>query len=144
MCADAVRLYGKVRRCAKHRLANVRTLAARYETQTDLAVALGMTKSALSQLIGPNPIRDVSERMARKFEKRLRLALCARSTQEPKNPTGVPRRSARTPPRARPGPTPRRRFKMLDTAMRAADGVKPLVGAPIRRREIPPACGLSI
>ena len=59
---------------AKHRLANVRTLAARYETQTDLAVALGMTKSALSQLIGPNPIRDISERMARKFEKRLRLA----------------------------------------------------------------------
>lgn len=73
----------------RRRLANVRTLAMRYDTQTDCAVALGMTKSGLSQLIGPTPIRGITERMARKFETRLRLAP-GTLDQDPKSLTGIP------------------------------------------------------
>lgn len=54
---------------------NLRKLigTARYVTQVDLASALGVTDSYLSQLLGPNPIRRVTEPTARKFEYKLGL-----------------------------------------------------------------------
>lgn len=46
----------------------------RFTKHTDLANTLGVTDSYLSQMIGPNPIRRVTETTARKFEYRLNLA----------------------------------------------------------------------
>lgn len=40
----------------------------RFATRSDLASALGHTDSYLCQLLGPNPIRRVTEPTARKFE----------------------------------------------------------------------------
>lgn len=57
----------------KRRVQNLRTLAARYEKQADLATAIGWTDSYLSQLIGPNPSRAVSERTARMIERKIGL-----------------------------------------------------------------------
>ena len=57
----------------KRRVANLRAVAARYEYQDDLARDLGWTASYLSQLIGPNPSRAVSERTARSVEQKLKL-----------------------------------------------------------------------
>jgi hypothetical protein len=57
----------------KKRMANLRALAARYDQQADLAAALGITPSYLSQLIGPRPSRGISERTARTFERKLSL-----------------------------------------------------------------------
>jgi hypothetical protein len=45
----------------------------RFTTQVDLASTLGVTDSYLSQLLGPNPIRRVTEPTARKFEYKLGL-----------------------------------------------------------------------
>lgn len=56
------------------RLANMRSLAARYPQQGDLADALKWTPSYLSQLIGPRPSRPISERTARSVERKLGLA----------------------------------------------------------------------
>lgn len=56
---------------------NLRALVGdgrRFATQLDLATALGVTDSYLSQLIGHKPIRRVTETTARKFEYRLKLA----------------------------------------------------------------------
>lgn len=55
---------------------NLRSLVGehcRFKTQTDLAQELGVTDSYLSQLIGPKPIRRVTETTARKFEYKLKL-----------------------------------------------------------------------
>lgn len=55
---------------------NLRALVGdgkRFPTQVDLAAALGVTDSYLSQLIGHKPIRRVTETTARKFEYKLRL-----------------------------------------------------------------------
>ncbi len=53
---------------------NLRKLiGTRYVTQVDLASALGVTDSYLSQMLGPNPIRKVTEPTARKFEYKLGL-----------------------------------------------------------------------
>ncbi len=111
---------------AARRLANVRTMAARYDTQVDLAVALGLTKSGLNQLIGPNPIRPISERMARKFEKRMRLAP-GTLDGEPVKPSGAPGAPSYT---ATPSPAlePMQEVQILDTVMRAADDAKKRVG----------------
>jgi transcriptional regulator with XRE-family HTH domain len=57
----------------KRRIQNMRTLAARYETQADLAKALGWTPSYLSQLVGPNPSRTLTDRSARWIEAELKL-----------------------------------------------------------------------
>ncbi len=111
---------------ATRRLANVRTLAARYDTQVDLAVALGLTKSGLNQLIGPNPIRPISERMARRFEKRLRLAPDTLDT-EPVKPSGAPGAPAHQPTPYSPL-EPMHEVQILDTVMRAADDAKKRVG----------------
>jgi hypothetical protein len=48
-----------------------RLIGARFPTQVDLASALGVTDGYLSQLLGPTPIRRVTEMTARKFEYRL-------------------------------------------------------------------------
>jgi len=111
---------------AQHRLANVRALRTRYETQVDLAVALGLTKSGLNQLIGPNPIRPISERMARRLERRLRLA-AGTFDQEPVNYSGTPdaMRSLPMPPSSL---DPVHEVQVLDSVMRAADDALKRVG----------------
>lgn len=56
------------------RRANLRLLAARFDGTSQLAAKLNLRHpSYLSQLIGPNPQRNVSERTARLFEQRLDL-----------------------------------------------------------------------
>ncbi|MFJ1253407.1 hypothetical protein [Cupriavidus sp. CuC1] len=56
------------------RRANLRLLASKHESISGLAAKLHMRHpSYLSQLIGPNPQRNVSERTARAFETRLGL-----------------------------------------------------------------------
>lgn len=56
------------------RRANLRVLADRFNGTSQLAAKLGLAHpSYLSQLIGPNPTRDVSERVARRYEARLGL-----------------------------------------------------------------------
>ena len=53
---------------------NLRKLiGGRFNTQADLAIKLGVTESYLSQMLGPNPIRRVTETTARKFEYKLDL-----------------------------------------------------------------------
>lgn len=49
----------------------------RFASQAALASTLLVTDSYLSQMIGPNPIRRVSETTARKFEHKLKLAVGA-------------------------------------------------------------------
>ncbi len=58
----------------RKRLQNLRAVAARYEQQNDLAKALEWTPSYLSQLIGPNPSRHITERTARWIEAKLKIA----------------------------------------------------------------------
>ncbi len=58
----------------RQRVMNLRAVAARYEQQSDLAKALDWTPSYLSQLIGPNPSRPITERTARSIEQTLKLA----------------------------------------------------------------------
>lgn len=48
-----------------------------YPTQVDMCRALGITESYLSQLIGPKPVRRITETTARKFEYKLRLPVGA-------------------------------------------------------------------
>jgi hypothetical protein len=56
------------------RRANLRTLAEKHEGIGKLAEKLGYANSSfLSQLIGPNPTRDVTEKNARKIEAALGL-----------------------------------------------------------------------
>lgn len=56
------------------RRANLRLLSAKYDGPSKLAEALKLKHpSYLSQLIGPNPQRNVSERTARAYETRLGL-----------------------------------------------------------------------
>jgi hypothetical protein len=60
------------------RAANLRLVASRYEQQSDLAGVSGWrTASYLSQLIGPNPTRGVSEATSRKMEQKLGLPGCS-------------------------------------------------------------------
>lgn len=59
-----------------HRRNNLRAMVGEgkpFSSQVDLATALGVTDSYLSQLIGPKPIRRITETTARKFEYRLKL-----------------------------------------------------------------------
>lgn len=57
------------------RRANLRLLADRYDGPSQLAAKLQLRHpSYLSQLIGPNPSRDISERTARAYEEKLGLA----------------------------------------------------------------------
>lgn len=59
-----------------HRRNNLRAMVGEgkaYATQVDLANALGITDSYLSQMVGPKPIRRITETTARKFEYRLKL-----------------------------------------------------------------------
>lgn len=61
---------------ATHRRNNLRALVGpgkRFATQADLSSALGFTDSYLSQMLGPHPIRRVTEPTARKFEYKLGL-----------------------------------------------------------------------
>jgi hypothetical protein len=56
------------------RRANLRKLAESFGSLADLAKRLGYTNSSfIVQMIGPNPIRQVSEETARKFETALDL-----------------------------------------------------------------------
>lgn len=56
------------------RRGNLRLLADKYDGPSKLAEALKLKHpSYLSQLIGPNPQRNVSERTARAYETRLGL-----------------------------------------------------------------------
>jgi hypothetical protein len=56
------------------RAANLRLVASRYEHQADLAQVFGWrTASYLSQLIGPNPTRGLSEATSRRMEQTLGL-----------------------------------------------------------------------
>lgn len=57
------------------RRANLRLLAERYDGPSQLAAKLDLRHpSYLSQLIGPNPKRNVSERTARAYEEKLGLS----------------------------------------------------------------------
>ena len=69
---DVIKVAGLNRRNNLRRLVGVR-----FVTQTHLANTLGVTDSYLSQMIGPNPIRRVTETTARKFE--YQLGLCTGS-----------------------------------------------------------------
>lgn len=55
------------------RIANLRRLRARFIQQEELAKALDWTAPYVCQLIGPHPSRPISERTARKIERRLGL-----------------------------------------------------------------------
>lgn len=55
------------------RLRNLRTLRARYGSQTILADAIGLTASALSQYIGKTPTRAIGSTQARVIESALNL-----------------------------------------------------------------------
>lgn len=48
-------------------------LRKRFDSQQELALALGLTPSYLSQIIGKNPIRQMTEDTARSFEQKLKL-----------------------------------------------------------------------
>lgn len=55
---------------------NLRALVGddkRYKNKAELASTLGVSESHLSQMIGPKPIRRVTETTARKFEYKLGL-----------------------------------------------------------------------
>lgn len=53
---------------------NLRTVIRRARlTETKLAKKLRVSKSYVSQLIGPHPVRHISEESARKFERKLKL-----------------------------------------------------------------------
>lgn len=53
---------------------NLRKLSQAYGGNAALAAALEVTESYLSQLIGVNPRKPITETTARKFEYRLKLA----------------------------------------------------------------------
>lgn len=57
----------------ERRMRNLRAVIASYEQQTHLATELGWTPSYLSQLVGPNPTRPISEKTARHVEQKLEL-----------------------------------------------------------------------
>ena len=58
----------------QRRIRNLRAVCARYEQQNDVSRILSWTPSYLSQLIGPNPTRPISEKTARSIEAKLKLA----------------------------------------------------------------------
>jgi len=66
-----------VERVYRVRIANLQALAAWYGSQGQLARALGIAPAQLSQMIGANPSRPVTERAARDFEQKLGLDLGA-------------------------------------------------------------------
>lgn len=110
----------------RRRLANMRTVlkTGRWQNATELAKALGITKGSLSQLIGSNPQRSISERTAREWERRLGLAEGALDTPPvyPSPPPDVPRIA--TPPVAPARLTPGNEMlatQLLDDVMRAVD-----------------------
>lgn len=47
----------------------------RFTTRAELAAALAQSESYMTQMIGPNPIRRVTETAARKFEYKLGLPI---------------------------------------------------------------------
>ncbi len=57
------------------RLCNVRALAAKMGGPVALAVKLDWDQAWLSQLIGKNPSRNITERTARKIETKLLLPI---------------------------------------------------------------------
>jgi transcriptional regulator with XRE-family HTH domain len=57
----------------RRRLANARRLAQGFPSNKHFADALGITKSGISQLIGHSPARSISERTARRWERKLGL-----------------------------------------------------------------------
>lgn len=57
----------------KHRVQNLRALAAQFKPFKEMATKIGWTDSYLHQLFGPNPIRPVTERTARHIERKLGL-----------------------------------------------------------------------
>jgi hypothetical protein len=72
---------------AKIRVRNLRTLMEQWGGPTSLATKLGHANgSYLSQMAGPNPTREVSEKVARKVEKILSLPFGWLDTQH----TGLP------------------------------------------------------
>lgn len=57
-----------------YRRYNLRTLVAKHGGQTELSKELGYSTSTyLTQMVGPTPIRGISEKNAREFEARLNL-----------------------------------------------------------------------
>jgi DNA-binding transcriptional regulator YdaS (Cro superfamily) len=67
----------------QRRIRNLRAVCARYEQQNDVVKLLGWTPSYLSQLIGPNPTRPVSEKTARGIEAKLKLATGVLESEAP-------------------------------------------------------------
>lgn len=67
---DVLNTVGMIRR---NNLRGLVGAGKRFTTQTELANTLGHTDSYLSQMIGPKPIRRVTETTARKFEYKLGL-----------------------------------------------------------------------
>lgn len=57
------------------RLCNVRALAANNGGPVALAAKLGWDQAWMSQLIGKNPSRNITERTARKIETKLALPI---------------------------------------------------------------------
>lgn len=57
------------------RLCNVRALASKEGGSVALADRLGFDQAWMSQLIGKNPSRNITERTARKIETKLALPL---------------------------------------------------------------------
>lgn len=65
---------------------NLRALvgpASRFESQQELAAALGKSPAYLSQMIGKKPIRNITEASAREFEQKLDLPAQALDVAEP-------------------------------------------------------------
>jgi hypothetical protein len=60
-------------RTNERRVGNLREIRSRFAQQEDLARALEWTAPYLCQLIGPHPTRPITERTARKIERRLGL-----------------------------------------------------------------------
>lgn len=58
----------------ERRRANLRLLAGRATSQKEFAESLGWSESQLSQIIGANPIRSVTENVAYHVEQTLGLA----------------------------------------------------------------------
>lgn len=57
----------------ERRVINLRRLAEQYDYKADLAVKLGCSRAYISQLIGPNPTRPITEWKARYIEQQLAL-----------------------------------------------------------------------
>lgn len=50
------------------RRTNVRAMAARLNSHTDFALRVEMSNSQVSQLIGENPVKNIGNKIARRFE----------------------------------------------------------------------------